>query len=199
MEVSFFAGVNTGPSKTAASFYIDPTRTVRSGTTPAAEDAWYYPSQRCSRMRFLLVDKIYELEPGKRIKASKTLPAGEELFRDHFPGFPIVPGVLLTEMMGQAAQKCLDAEGVRPGLAVLGKIHSASFKSYVRPDEEAVIHAEISQKRDSYAVAKCFIQVNGKNVCSAELFFVFVPDIKLPADYRDDALDAYWRENPAKR
>src|SRR5262249_7152103 len=118
-------------------------------------------------MRFLLVDKIYELEPGKRIKASKTLPASEELFVDHFPGFPVVPGVLLTEMMAQAAGKCLDATGDHPGRAILGKIHSASFRSWVRPDEEAMLHAEIVQNRRAFATANCFVEVNGNRVCTA--------------------------------
>ena len=126
-------------------------------------------------MRFILVDKIYELEPGKRIKASKALPADEELFRDHFPGFPVVPGVLLTEMMAQAAGRCLDAEGTHPGRAMLGKINSASFREWVRPEEEVIIHAQIAQNRPTYATADCFAEVGGKKVCSAELFFVFAP------------------------
>ena len=64
-------------------------------------------------MRFLMVDRIVSLEPGVSIEAEKTLDASEELFRDHFPGFPVVPGVLLTEMMAQAAGKCVDAEVTR--------------------------------------------------------------------------------------
>jgi 3-hydroxyacyl-[acyl-carrier-protein] dehydratase len=147
-------------------------------------------------MRFLLVDKIFELEPGKRIKASKLLHESEELFRDHLPGFPIVPGVLLTEMMAQAAGKCLEADGTHTGRAVLGRILSAHFRALVRPNEEAVIHAEILQNRESYATAGCLIEVKDKKVCSAELFFVFVSDIKFPAGYRDDVLEAYWKANP---
>ena len=150
-------------------------------------------------MRFLLVDKIYELEPGKRIKASKVLPADEEIFRDHFPGFPVVPGVLLTEMMAQAAGKCLDAEGIHPGRAMLGKICSANFRSWVRPDEEAIIHAEISQNRPTYATANCFLEVDGKKVCSAELFFVFAPEEQFAPGYRDEVLEAYWKAHPPAR
>ncbi len=150
-------------------------------------------------MRFLLVDKIYELEPGKRIKASKRLPASEELFQDHFPGFPVVPGVLLTEMMAQAAGKCLDSEAAHPGRAMLGKILSANFRAWVRPDEEAVIHAEISQNREAYATANCFIEVSGKKVCSAELFFAFAPHSQFASGYRDEVLEAYWQAHlPAR-
>jgi 3-hydroxyacyl-[acyl-carrier-protein] dehydratase len=150
-------------------------------------------------MKFLLVDKIHELDPGKRIKASKMLPISEEIFRDHFPGFPVVPGVLLTEMMGQAAGKCLDAEGTHPGRAMLGKISAANFRSWVRPDQEIIIHAEISQNRRAYAVARCFLEVNGRKVCSAELFFVFAPHEQFAPDFRDEVLEAYWQAHSSGR
>jgi len=150
-------------------------------------------------MRFLLVDKIHELEPGKRIKASKILPADEDVFRDHFPGFPVVPGVLLTEMMAQAAGKCLDAEGTHPGRAMLGKIFSATFNTWVRPDEEAIIHVEISQNRPTYAKAVCFLEVGGKKVSSAELFMVFAPFELFSPTFQDEILDAYWKAHPSDR
>ena len=54
-------------------------------------------------MRFVLLDRVISLEPGRSIHAVKTMPEDEELFLDHFPGFPVVPGVLLVEMMAQAA------------------------------------------------------------------------------------------------
>jgi 3-hydroxyacyl-[acyl-carrier-protein] dehydratase len=150
-------------------------------------------------MRFLLIDKILELDPGKRIKASKLLPITEEIFRDHFPGFPVVPGVLLTEMMAQAAGKCLDAEGTRRGRAMLGKISSANFRSWVRPDQEIIVHARISQNRRAYAVANCFLEVDGNMVCSAELFFVFAPHEQFASDFRDEVLEVYWQANPSAR
>jgi len=150
-------------------------------------------------MRFVLVDKIYELQPGKRIKASKRLSADEEIFRDHFPGFPVVPGVLLTEMMAQAAGKCLDSEGTHPGRAMLGKITSAAFRAWVRPEEEAVIFAEISHNRPAHATASCYVEVDGKKVCSAELFFVFTPHEYFAPDYRDEVLEEHRREQSLMR
>jgi 3-hydroxyacyl-[acyl-carrier-protein] dehydratase len=150
-------------------------------------------------MRFQLVDKINELDPGKRIKASKLLPITEEIFRDHFPGFPVVPGVLLTEMMAQAAGKCLDADGTRAGRAMLGRISSANFRAWVRPDQEVIIHARISQSRRAYAVANCFLEVGGKMVCSAELFFVFAPHEQFASDFRDEVLEAYLHAHPWAR
>jgi 3-hydroxyacyl-[acyl-carrier-protein] dehydratase len=148
-------------------------------------------------MRFILVDRIHELDPGKQIIASKTLPAHEELFRDHFPGFPVVPGVLLTEMMAQAAGKCLDAEGTHPGRAMLGKINGAKFREWVRPGQEIFLHATITLDRATYATADCFAEVDGRKVSSAELFFVFAPHGQFAPGYEDEVLKAYWKANPA--
>jgi 3-hydroxyacyl-[acyl-carrier-protein] dehydratase len=150
-------------------------------------------------MRFVLIDKITDLEPGKRITASKTLPQHEELFQDHFPGFPVVPGVLLTEMMAQAAGRCLDAEGTHPGRAILGKINGASFREWVRPDQEITLYAKIKTNRPTYATAECYGEVAGKKVCSAELFFLFAPDEQF-ANHQDEILSAYWKaKGPTSR
>jgi 3-hydroxyacyl-[acyl-carrier-protein] dehydratase len=150
-------------------------------------------------MRFLFVDRIHELEPGKRIKASKILPLSEDVFRDHFPGFPVVPGVLLTEMMAQAAGKCLDAEGTHPGRAMLGKILSANFNTWVRPDEEVIIHVEIAQNRPAFAKAVGTLEVAGKKVSSAELFMVFAPFEQFSPTFQDEILEAYWKAHPSER
>jgi len=150
-------------------------------------------------MRFILIDRIHELDPGCEIIASKTLPSNEELFRDHFPGFPVVPGVLLTEMMAQAAGRCLDADGTHPGRAMLGKINGANFREWVKPDQEIILHAKITQNRPTYAKADCFAEVEGKKVCSAELFFVFAPHEQFAADYQDEILAAYWSTHPSRQ
>src|SRR5437588_9415855 len=125
-------------------------------------------------MRFIFVDEILELVPGKSILAVKTLAAGEELFKDHFPGFPVVPGVLLTEMMAQAAGKCLEAEDAGRGRPMLARIRSASFREWVPAGAHAYIFCEIVSSRPRFATANCRIEVDGRRVCSAELFFTFI-------------------------
>jgi 3-hydroxyacyl-[acyl-carrier-protein] dehydratase len=137
-------------------------------------------------MRFILVDRILELDPGKRITATKVLPASEELFRDHFPGFPVVPGVILTEMMAQAAGRCLDADCTHLGRAMLGKINGATFREWVKPDQEILLYATITQNRQSFATAECFAEVESKKVCSAELFFVFLSYKQFTTGYEHD-------------
>jgi 3-hydroxyacyl-[acyl-carrier-protein] dehydratase len=142
-------------------------------------------------MRFLLVDRIVRLVPGVSIEAEKTLPASEELFRDHFPGFPVVPGVLLTEAMGQAAAKCISSAGRQRGNPMLAEIRNSKFRSWVRPDELVRLFATIERSEDKYAVAKCHADVDGRRVCSAELMFVFVAATEFAADYRDEVLEAF--------
>ena len=146
-------------------------------------------------MRFLFVDKILELLPGKHIKASKYISSTEDFFQDHFPGFPVVPGVLLTEMMAQTAGKCLDAERKPRGKAMLVQIRLARFRDWVRPDQEAVIGAEIRSNQENYSTAFCTVEVSGKKVCSAELLFSFIPFHRLSLDFRDEVLEDYLSQN----
>ena len=150
-------------------------------------------------MRFVMVDKVLDIIPGKSIEAVKVLPVSEELFQDHFPGFPVVPGVLLTEMMAQAAGKCLDAERKPRGKAMLARIVSASFREWVGPDEKAIICAEIKTNQAKYATAQCYVEVREKKVCTAELFFAFLPMDKLAKDYVDEVLEAFLRSSYANK
>lgn len=142
-------------------------------------------------MRFLMVDTIVDLAPGRSVHAVKTMSPEEELFRDHFPGFPVVPGVLLTEMMAQAAGKCLDAEDFDRGKAMLAQIRSASFRRWVRPGERIDIHAEIRASAPTHATARCWISVSGERAADAELFFSFLRREALAVGYRDEVLDRY--------
>ena len=142
-------------------------------------------------MRFVLVDRIVVLEPGVRVEAVRRIPADEDYFQDHFPGFPVVPGVLLTEMMGQAAAKALDVERKPRGKAMLAKILSASFRRWVRPGDEVALQAQLTSNTDRFAQADCHASVGGATVAQAQLFFTFVPADTFAPDLRDLVLDAY--------
>lgn len=142
-------------------------------------------------MRFILVDRILELEPGRHIRAEKFIAPDEDYFRDHFPGFPVVPGVLLTEMMAQAAGKCLDSEKAERGKAMLARINSASFRDWVRPGQTVSLSAQVRSSRPQFATVECRAEVEGRPVCSAELFFSFVPKAQFASDYRDAVLEDY--------
>jgi 3-hydroxyacyl-[acyl-carrier-protein] dehydratase len=142
-------------------------------------------------MRFLLVDRILKLEPGVSVEAQKSLPASEELFQDHFPGFPVVPGVLLTEMMAQATGKCLNAQKLPRGNAMLVEVRNAKFRRWVKPDEIINLFATIESNQEQFATAKCHAEVDGRKVCSAELLFSFRPIAEFSPDYRDRVLEEF--------
>ena len=150
-------------------------------------------------MRFILIDEIVQMVPGRSIHGTKTLPSSEDLFRDHFPGFGVVPGVLLVEMMAQTAGKCLDAEDRTRGKAMLVQVRNAAFRQWVRPDQRADIHAEIVANMPEAARASCRIAVDGRDVASAELLFAFLPYSALAEGYRDDVLEEYLAAHPARR
>jgi 3-hydroxyacyl-[acyl-carrier-protein] dehydratase len=142
-------------------------------------------------MRFLLVDDIVEMTPGTRIHGVKTLASSEPLFEDHFPGFAVVPGVLLIEMMAQTAGKCLDAEDPFRGKAILAQVQRASFRNWVRPGERADIRAEITASAPAFARASCRVLVGDAEVADADLLFAFVKYDQLAPGYRDDVLERY--------
>jgi 3-hydroxyacyl-[acyl-carrier-protein] dehydratase len=142
-------------------------------------------------LRFILVDRILEMVPGESIRALKTISSNEEYFNDHFPGFPVVPGVLLTEMMAQAAGLCLDAERKARGKPMLARIKSASFRGWVEPGQDVTIYANITANRNQYAEAECHIDAAGRKVCQAELFFSFIPLQKFSPGYVNEVLEAY--------
>lgn len=142
-------------------------------------------------MRFVLVDRILRLTPGAEIVATRFIPPDEDYFQDHFPGFPVVPGVLLTEMMAQTAGKCLDAERRPRGKPMLAKILSASFRQWVRPGEEVTMEATLQANDERFATAECRASVAGKTVAQARLMFTFVPADRFAADWRDPVLETY--------
>jgi len=142
-------------------------------------------------MRFLLVDRIVSLDPGKSVVATRTVPLDEEYFQDHFPGFPVVPGVLLTETMGQAAAKCLDAQRLPRGKAMLARILSASFRQWVRPGDELRLLATIVASEERFATAECVAEVAGRSVAQAKLFFSFMPIENFSPNFKDQLLDDF--------
>jgi 3-hydroxyacyl-[acyl-carrier-protein] dehydratase len=142
-------------------------------------------------MRFLLIDKIIDLVPGKQARAVKYISENEDYFRDHFPGFPVVPGVLLTEMMAQAAGKCLNAERYGKEYAMLAQINSAKFYKWVRPGSEVLIIVNIKNNKPRFATAECKAKVENETVASSDLFFSFVEGENFSEGYHDTVLDAY--------
>src|SRR4029079_8602889 len=108
---------------------------------------------RRPHLRFVLIDRLLELTPGKEAIASVRFPRSLEIFHDHFPGRPIVPGVLLTEAMGQTGGWLIAAtlQFARWPLRIM--IEHAKYRRRVEPDEEMLTTAEIRSTRlDTFSV-----------------------------------------------
>ena len=124
-------------------------------------------------MRWLLVDKITEMVPGEKAVGIKCFTLSESFFIDHFPGFPIVPGVLQIEMIAQLGGRCIMA--AEPDfLPVLTSDKRAAFRKSIEPGDKAYIFVEVT-KRKSYSTASGRIEVDGTVVSSADIMYGHLP------------------------
>ena len=106
-------------------------------------------------MRFTLIDKIVELVPGKSITAVKNLSLAEEYLADHFPGFPVMPGVMMLEAIVQAgAWLVRDTTQFKHSMVVLKEARNVTFKSFVGPGKQVTIKVDVLDTGDEYTKCK---------------------------------------------
>ena len=124
-------------------------------------------------MRWKLVDKIIEMDPGKSAVGVRYFSPSESFFMDHFPGFPFVPGVLHVEMIAQVGGMSVAA--ATPGvLPILGSIKSAKFYNRIVPGDQAVIKVQVIVRKE-FSVASGHIEVERRKVSTAELILAHIP------------------------
>ncbi len=129
------------------------------------------------RYPFLLVDKIIELEPGVRCVGIKNVTANEEFFLGHFPGHPVMPGVLILEAMAQIAGILTLVSRNTPGaLSYFAKIEQARFHRPVRPGDQLVTEATLQVLRGPLCKAVVVGRVDGEVVVEGEYTFFTGPD-----------------------
>ncbi|MGS5086778.1 3-hydroxyacyl-ACP dehydratase FabZ [Hydrogenophaga sp. A37] len=125
------------------------------------------------RYPFLLVDRVLELEKGKRIKALKNVTINEPFFGGHFPNRPVMPGVLMLEAMAQAAALlAFDTAGVTMDdktVYYFAGIDGARFKRPVEPGDQLIMDVDLDRVRAGIYKFKGVIRVAGELVCEAEL------------------------------
>lgn len=121
-------------------------------------------------MRFTLIDRVVELEAGKKITAVKNLSMAEEYLADHFPGFPVLPGVLMLEAMTQAAAWLIRAsEDFKHSMVVLREARNVKYNKFVEPGQTLSVVAELIERSDVEAKFKTHGEVDGEQAVSARL------------------------------
>ncbi|WP_096156426.1 MULTISPECIES: 3-hydroxyacyl-ACP dehydratase FabZ [Bacillus] len=128
------------------------------------------------RYPFLLVDKIIEIEEGKRAIGLKNVTANEEYFNGHFPDYPVMPGVLIVEALAQVgAVAMLKLEDNQGRLAFFTGIDNCRFKKQVTPGDQLRLEVEIIRVKGPIGKGKGVATVNGELVCETEIMFALGP------------------------
>ena len=124
------------------------------------------------RYPFLLVDRITECVPGEGAKGIKCVTANEPFFQGHFPGFKVMPGVLIIEALAQVGAVAILTEAGSEGrLALFGGIKNARFKRQVRPGDVLELSCQLTARKGPVGFGTAEARVEGKLACKAELTF----------------------------
>jgi len=127
-------------------------------------------------VRFLFVDRLIAVDPGRTIETLKNVSATEDVFDDHFPGYPIFPGALVIETFEQASQLLIGISHDFARVGTLRGVHRAAFRHFVRPGDQLRVRCERagaselrSRADDATWTVSATAEVDGRRVASATL------------------------------
>ncbi|MGA8942226.1 MAG: 3-hydroxyacyl-ACP dehydratase FabZ [Thermoactinomyces sp.] len=124
------------------------------------------------RYPFLLVDRITELEPGKRAKGFKNVSINEPFFQGHFPDYPVMPGVLVVEALAQVgAVAILGLEENRGKIAFFAGLEKVRFRNQVKPGDVLALEVEMTRLRGKVGKGKGIARIGEDVAVEAELMF----------------------------
>ena len=124
------------------------------------------------RYPFLLIDKVVSIDLPRSLVAVKNVTINEPFFNGHFPGLPVMPGVLILEALAQASgilyYKSINKLSINT-VNYLAGINDARFKQVVRPGDQLFLHVELLKVKQGLSKFHCRAMVNDELVCSAEI------------------------------
>ena len=129
------------------------------------------------RYPFLLIDRVLDLVPGESVKVLKNVTINEPFFPGHFPGYPLMPGVLILEIMAQAGgllgvgTDIENTDGNR--IFLFAGVDKARFKSPVRPGDQLIVTVRIKRRVRNLWYSTAVATVDDKACCSASLLFTY--------------------------
>lgn len=124
------------------------------------------------RYPFLLVDRIEELEAGKRAVGFKSVSIGEPFFQGHFPDYPVMPGVLIVEALAQVgAVAMLSLDEYKGKIAFFAGLDNVRFKRQVKPGDTLRLKVELGQIRRNIGSGAGVATVNGEIACKGDFMF----------------------------
>ncbi|WP_059050046.1 3-hydroxyacyl-ACP dehydratase FabZ [Paenibacillus senegalimassiliensis] len=124
------------------------------------------------RPPFLLVDRIIELEEGKRAVGIKNVTINEPFFTGHFPGYPVMPGVLITEALAQVgAVAILNVESNRGKIGFLAGLDGFRFRGQVVPGDTLRLEVDVIRMKGSIGKGRAVAKVEDKIVAEGEIMF----------------------------
>lgn len=127
------------------------------------------------RFPMLLIDRVEEIEPGKRITGYKNVTMNEPFFQGHYPGKPIMPGVLIVEALAQlGAVAILSMEEYKGKTPIFGSIKNARFRKMVIPGDVLKLEVEMIKIKGPAGIGKAVATVDGKKAAEAEITFMIV-------------------------
>ncbi len=125
------------------------------------------------RYPFLLIDRVLEMEEGKRCVALKNVTMNEPFFQGHFPQEPVMPGVLIIEALAQTgAVAMLSMEEFKGKIAFFGGIDKAKFRGKVVPGDTLRLEVEMIKIKRNAGIGKGIAYVDGKKIAEGELTFM---------------------------
>jgi 3-hydroxyacyl-[acyl-carrier-protein] dehydratase len=121
---------------------------------------------------FQLIDRIVDLDLGNRtIRTQATVPVSSTIFEGHFPGFPLMPGVLLLESMAQTSGWLIIGLTKFERMPFLASVREAKLRTFVLPGQELTLTARIIHEGSGFTITRAAIEVGGKAVADSELTF----------------------------